>query len=66
MLSKILIIALLLSVVLISGCTQPVTDGTGGLTQAEIEEQGILLIESEMESAIEGITLEEIEGSIPG
>lgn len=62
MLRIFLIVGLLLSVVFVSGCLEQMTDTGAG--EAQLEDQAAETIEQEMEDAIEGITLEDIEDLI--
>jgi len=54
---------LLTSVVLVSGCTQT-ADTTGQLTDKQAEDQAYNTIESELDQAIENITLDDLEGEL--
>ncbi len=62
MLREMLIIALVLSAVFVSGCTRQVP--SGGEPGGAVEEQAYRAIEQEMEEAIENITLEDIEQAL--
>ena len=66
MLRVFLIVGLLLSVVFVSGCLEQMTDtgAVAGEEEAQLEDQAADMIEQEMEDAIEGITLEDMEDSI--
>jgi outer membrane murein-binding lipoprotein Lpp len=63
MLKKMLILGVILSVVLVSGCVQQ--DGTGQLTDKQIEDQAAGQLEQELDQAIEDIDLSDLESSIP-
>ena len=59
---RLILIGILISVVLVSGCTQQI-DETGTLTEAQLDDLEET-IEQEMEDAIENIDLEELENLI--
>lgn len=63
MLRYIFVILLLISAVLISGCTEEPT-GEAQLSSAQAEDQAADMIEQEMNKAIEGIDIADIENSI--
>jgi PBP1b-binding outer membrane lipoprotein LpoB len=68
-LAGILILAVLLTAVFISGCVQqdttPATPGGGKqLTQSEMEDQALQTLEQEMGEAIENMTMEELENEL--
>ena len=70
MFKQFLVIALLLSIVLISGCTQQAdttttTTTTGAVITSVDEDQAAGMIEQELENATEGIDTSDIEGLIP-
>jgi len=66
MLSQLLIIGLVISVLLTSGCVKaPEGTAGGGLTGAQIEDQAADAIEKEMQEAVENISIEDIENSLP-
>lgn len=60
---KLLIMLLLLSMVLVSGCVQKET-ATGQVTE-NLENQASNMINQELDAATENITLNDIESSIP-
>jgi PBP1b-binding outer membrane lipoprotein LpoB len=64
-LAGIIVLALLVLTVWISGCVQePAAPPTGGLTQEQAEQQAFQTLEQEMDEAIEGMTLEELENEL--
>ncbi len=64
-LAGVLVLAVLVGMVLISGCVQePTGPPTGKLTQEQAEAQAFQTLEQEMEEAIEKMTLEELENEL--
>ena len=64
MLREMLLLGIILSVVIVSGCVQETSDGTGQLTDKQIEDQAAGQIEQEMDQAIQDIDLSDLEISI--
>ena len=65
-----IVIGLLISAILVSGCTAPETTTTTttvepAMTTEELENLALETIEQEMENAIEGIDTSELEDLIP-
>ena len=69
MLRQILILGLILSVVLVSGCVQDnhgtAPGTTGQLTDKQIEDQAVPQMEQEINQATDNIDLSDLENSIP-
>jgi PBP1b-binding outer membrane lipoprotein LpoB len=63
MLRQFFVIFLILSVVIISGCVQQAPSG-GQAVASGAEDQAVDKIEQEMESAIENMTMEDIERAL--
>ncbi|RLJ01548.1 MAG: hypothetical protein DRP11_04230 [Candidatus Aenigmatarchaeota archaeon] len=59
---ELFIILLLVSAIFIGGCTQPLHKAP--TTTGNVEDQAMSEIEQEMESAIENMTLEDIEAAL--
>jgi hypothetical protein len=60
-----LVLLALVVVTLISGCTQP-EGPTGELTEKQMEEQAYQQIDQEIEDALSGMALEELENELLG
>jgi len=67
MLRQLFVLGILLSVILVSGCTQTTPSGEtgGGLTEKQIEDQAMQQIEQELDQAVQDLDLSDIENSIP-
>jgi len=66
MISRLLAILLVVSVIFASGCVQQETGGaTGGAAGATLEDQAADMLEQELDQAIENISVEDIENSLP-
>ena len=71
MIGRLLVIALVISVIFVSGCVEQksaeaggVQPSAGGATGGAIEAEMDNMLEEEMEQAIENITIEDIENSL--
>ncbi|MCK4335268.1 MAG: hypothetical protein KAW40_00925 [Candidatus Aenigmarchaeota archaeon] len=60
-LTSALVLVVLVATIVISGCVQ---EPTGGLTEEQAEDQALQTLEQEMDEAIGGMTLEELENEL--
>jgi len=68
MLKRLIVVGILISVILVSGCIQQETQGEktteSKVTSSQIEEQANTLIEQELEEATQNIDVGDIENSL--
>ncbi len=64
MIGRLLVIALVISVIFVSGCVQQGTGEAKTPTGSAVETEMDNVLEEEMEQAIENITIEDIENSL--
>lgn len=64
-LASALVLVVLVAAIVISGCVQePAGPPTGGLTEKQAEDQALQTLEQEMDEAIEGMTMEDLENEL--
>jgi PBP1b-binding outer membrane lipoprotein LpoB len=59
-----LILVVLIAAVVISGCVQSPSGGTGAITQEQKESQAFSAVDQEIQSSVDNATLQDIESQL--